>query len=364
LTRTSARAKKRIKGILRKLQTVSAVIALAKPHRIKASHRRRRRVAADHLLYILGNPLSGTDPTGYRSICGAGGDNEESCAIYTPNEDATPSAKNKLNKSGGSTGKTTSKIYGGNGAGTSQGVTGSGERSGQPTTASERGASRDVCNVCSFGGGDSTAQNKFEQLQALREEGIIPEASGPNDAARKVGRTVDGTGRIAKEAGGAAADYAKENPGEVAVFFIPGSWLAKAGSFLKLDKAAKWLGFGEKAAGSAISFRRAEAAGFSAARLPFKDGDTIYTTFLVSKGTVDFAAEARIVGATLHLKDIAVYPRGATKFQIGMGEVLVMRSELVTQARALGFEKLRITGVRYGGANPGKLVDQTIDLME
>ena len=44
---------------------MSAVIALAKPRRIKASHRRRRRVASDHLLYILNNPLSGTDPSGY-----------------------------------------------------------------------------------------------------------------------------------------------------------------------------------------------------------------------------------------------------------------------------------------------------------
>jgi hypothetical protein len=69
LTRTPARAKKRIKEIFRGTQTVSVVIALAKPRRIKASHRRRRRVASDHLLYILNNPLSGTDPTGYRSIC-------------------------------------------------------------------------------------------------------------------------------------------------------------------------------------------------------------------------------------------------------------------------------------------------------
>jgi hypothetical protein len=44
---------------------VSGVIALANPRRIKASHRRRRRVASDHLLYILNNPLSGTDPSGY-----------------------------------------------------------------------------------------------------------------------------------------------------------------------------------------------------------------------------------------------------------------------------------------------------------
>lgn len=48
---------------------MSGVTALAKPRRIKASHRRRRKVASDHLLYILNNPLSGTDPTGYMGDC-------------------------------------------------------------------------------------------------------------------------------------------------------------------------------------------------------------------------------------------------------------------------------------------------------
>jgi hypothetical protein len=65
LTRTTAQAKKRIKGFFTGSTTVSGVIALANPRCIKASHRRRRRVASDHLLYILNNPLSGTDPTGY-----------------------------------------------------------------------------------------------------------------------------------------------------------------------------------------------------------------------------------------------------------------------------------------------------------
>jgi hypothetical protein len=76
LTRRAARAKKRIKGIFRGTQTVSGVIALAKPRRIKASHRRRRKVAAGHLLYILNNPLSGTDPTGYCT----GADSVAQCA--------------------------------------------------------------------------------------------------------------------------------------------------------------------------------------------------------------------------------------------------------------------------------------------
>jgi hypothetical protein len=46
---------------------VSGVLSLAKPQRIKASHRRRWKGTTGHRLYIMNNPLSGTDPTGYVS---------------------------------------------------------------------------------------------------------------------------------------------------------------------------------------------------------------------------------------------------------------------------------------------------------
>jgi hypothetical protein len=52
---------------------VSAVLSLCKPHRIKASHRRRWKGTTGHSVYIMNNPLSGTDPTGYQSsICSIG----------------------------------------------------------------------------------------------------------------------------------------------------------------------------------------------------------------------------------------------------------------------------------------------------
>jgi hypothetical protein len=40
----------------------------------------------------------------------------------------------------------------------------------------------------------------------------------------------------------------------------------------------------------------------------------------------------------------------------------IRRCQLIQQARELGFEKLRITGERINGANPGKKVDLLIDL--
>lgn len=46
---------------------MSAVLALVHRSRIKPRHRRRRKAASVHLVYILNNPLSGKDPTGYQT---------------------------------------------------------------------------------------------------------------------------------------------------------------------------------------------------------------------------------------------------------------------------------------------------------
>ncbi len=54
------------------------VLALANRTRIKTSHRQRRKAASAHLVYILNNPLSGVDPTGY-AACSL--DDEASCLL-------------------------------------------------------------------------------------------------------------------------------------------------------------------------------------------------------------------------------------------------------------------------------------------
>lgn len=74
------------------------------------------------------------------------------------------------------------------------------------------------------------------------------------------------------------------------------------------------------------------------------------------------AAEAIINGRSLHLKDIAVFPKGAEKLDIGMREVLKLRGQLADEIGSMGFDTLRITGQRVSGANPGKAIDMTIDL--
>lgn len=95
---------------------------------------------------------------------------------------------------------------------------------------------------------------------------------------------------------------------------------------------------------------------------PFKSGEIITREFASSGGRVEMAAEAIINGRSLHLKDIAVFPRGAESLDIGMREVLRLRGQLADEVAGMGFDSLRITGKRLTGANPGKVVDMTIDL--
>jgi hypothetical protein len=98
------------------------------------------------------------------------------------------------------------------------------------------------------------------------------------------------------------------------------------------------------------------------AQLPFRSGEVILREFQTSKGILDVAAETQVIGRTLHLKDIAVFPRGTKALNLGTREVAALRNQLSQEARALGFDKLRITGTRITGASPGKSVDITIDL--
>lgn len=95
---------------------------------------------------------------------------------------------------------------------------------------------------------------------------------------------------------------------------------------------------------------------------PFKSGEIITREFASSGGPVEIAAEAIINGRTLHLKDIAVFPKGAEQPNIGKKEVLTLRGRLADEVAGMGFDTLRITGTRLTGANPGKVVDMTIDL--
>jgi hypothetical protein len=100
-----------------------------------------------------------------------------------------------------------------------------------------------------------------------------------------------------------------------------------------------------------------------AARAGLQDG-LIMRQFATSQGTLEMAAEVVIKGKMLHLKDIAVFPLGRESLSLGVREVVSLRNQLAAEARSLGFEQLRITGLRLTGAYPGKKVDLLINLMK
>ena len=136
---------------------------------------------------------------------------------------------------------------------------------------------------------------------------------------------------ISSEAADVADEYARDTVKYGALYYV-----------------LRWLGIG----------RAAKAA----PNPPFRNGDVILRTFNTSKGPLDMAAEVQISGRTLHLKDVAVFPRGAESLSLGTREIAALRNQLADEARRLGFDQLRITGTRVTGANPGKQVDILIDL--
>ncbi|MFN7769050.1 MAG: hypothetical protein ACK5UC_17740, partial [Planctomycetaceae bacterium] len=101
-------------------------------------------------------------------------------------------------------------------------------------------------------------------------------------------------------------------------------------------------------------------------RLPApQTGSLFERSFQTSKGPVGFLAEVDVSGKTLHLKDVVIFGEGSTPLTGLTKEVLAARTQLINEARAMGFERLRITGQRVASsssANPGHLVDLIMDL--
>jgi hypothetical protein len=96
-----------------------------------------------------------------------------------------------------------------------------------------------------------------------------------------------------------------------------------------------------------------------------KTGDLFERTFQTPKGPVGFLAETVVEGDTLVLKDVVVYGEGTTPLTGLTREALAARTQLMAEAKALGFKKLRITGQRVqssSSGNPGHTIDVTLDL--
>jgi hypothetical protein len=97
----------------------------------------------------------------------------------------------------------------------------------------------------------------------------------------------------------------------------------------------------------------------------FVNGKLYERTVHTSKGPVGLLAETIIEGDRLTLKDVTVFGRGK-ELKAGLTrEIFAEWRKLVDEAKAQGFNHLRITGQRSlqsTSAKPGKIVDFTADL--
>lgn len=91
-------------------------------------------------------------------------------------------------------------------------------------------------------------------------------------------------------------------------------------------------------------------------------GSTYYAEIGSSQGKLGIMADISVDGKILKLDNLAVYPTNAERLNLGTREMLALRQQLANEARALGFEEVQITGIRYSGANPGRVVRYTIPL--
>ncbi|MCG6158092.1 hypothetical protein [Rubinisphaera margarita] len=181
----------------------------------------------------------------------------------------------------------------------------------------------------------------------------------------------------------AAAGAAEEDLNEAAwkrwnnEHFGPGGsadqLLLSVGGFAAGAAAANHKGFVRGQNRINLENHRLDASrGFDAAKNTYRvnpapetpeTGDLFERTFNTSEGTLGFLAEVEVQGGTLILRDVAIYgPRPLTGM---LNDVLAARSKIIDEARAMGFQKLQITGTRVQGsssANPGHCIDITIDL--
>ena len=88
-------------------------------------------------------------------------------------------------------------------------------------------------------------------------------------------------------------------------------------------------------------------------------------TIQTSKGPIEILYDLQTSGQTLHPKDIAIYSAMGQPLHGVLRELLAARKLIGDFAKALGYNKLRITGYRTfqsSSANPGKKIDITINL--
>jgi RHS repeat-associated protein len=107
---------------------------------------------------------------------------------------------------------------------------------------------------------------------------------------------------------------------------------------------------------------RAAAAAASGGDDVFRAGSIVTRAVNTPAGIVDLQATIGIEGTHLTLGNVGVFARFADEVELGTREMLGILRPILNEARDAGFETVRITGVRLGGATPRRIADFTVTL--
>ncbi len=107
---------------------------------------------------------------------------------------------------------------------------------------------------------------------------------------------------------------------------------------------------------------RAAPAGAAVGGAAFRNGERVQRFVETAQGQIEVMYRVNIQDRVLHLDRVSVFPKFAERVNAGNAGVRAGIRTLMGEARAQGFETLRITGSRVSGANPGRVQDMVIDL--
>jgi hypothetical protein len=83
---------------------------------------------------------------------------------------------------------------------------------------------------------------------------------------------------------------------------------------------------------------------------PFADGENWYPAFQVNGHTIEAMADVRASGGTLYLDDLMIFPQGTaglSRVSIGPDALRDMKYTVAAQARAQGFDTVKLTYERH-----------------
>jgi hypothetical protein len=91
----------------------------------------------------------------------------------------------------------------------------------------------------------------------------------------------------------------------------------------------------------------------------FVDGSGVERNFRFGDTTVGVLGDVSVNGTSLRISNLAIYAEGEGAASIGTAAVRTMLHSVAAEAEAEGFASLTVSGMRYSGANPRRVVTIT-----